>query len=140
MIDPDRVETMVLDASTVIGYLTPGDAHAEAAREILDADEWVTMAIHPHTLAEILVRPAKEDRLIAVSEALSRIGIERWDPDPDYPQRIAQARAATGLGLADCCPLDAAEQLGAKLATFDARLATVARERGIEVIGIDTGS
>ncbi len=136
MIALEDADSFVLDASTVIGYLTPGDAHAESAGQILDADEWVTLVVHPHTLAEILVRPAVQGRVGPVLQRLEQMGIERWSPDADYPHRIAQLRAATGLSLADCCPLDAAERLGATLATFDARLAAVARARGVEVLGV----
>ncbi len=128
-------EAVVLDASVVIGYLTAGDAHGDAAVAILDAEEWVDLIMHPHTLAEVLVLPARHGRTAMALDDLSRIGIGRWQPDEAYPARIATIRADTGLKLADCCPLDAAERLGARLATFDRTLARVARERGVEVVG-----
>ena len=134
--DP-AAEQVVLDASVVIGHLTAGDVHAEAAFRILNADEWVEFAIHPHTLAEVLVAPTRLGVPHVVHDLFEKFGVERWTPDADYPNRIAAIRAETGLKLADCCPLDTAEQLDAKLATFDSALARVARERGIEVLGVD---
>jgi predicted nucleic acid-binding protein len=49
------------------------------------------------------------------------------------PAALAGLRAATGLKLPDCCVLLAAEQVGGGLGTFDDRLATAARERGVPV-------
>ena len=129
---------IVLDASVVIAFMNAGDAHSDGAFDLLDEQEWDEFAIHPHTLAEVLVRPSSQGRADEALADLHRIGIERWMPDPGYPGRIAAIRAGSRLSLADCCPLDAAEQLGARLATFDARLAAVARGRGVEVIGIGT--
>ena len=135
-IEADDVQAVVLDASVLIGYLTPHDAHQVAAQRILDADEWVRFVLHPHTLAEVLVGPARRNEVGPALAAFDRAGIERWNPDPDYPRRIAVLRAESGLGLADCCPLDLAQQVGAGLATFDARLAAAARTRGVDTMGL----
>jgi predicted nucleic acid-binding protein len=48
--------------------------------------------------------------------------------------RLAGLRASTGLKLPDCCALLVAEAQGAALATFDDRLARVARSRGVAVL------
>jgi predicted nucleic acid-binding protein len=48
---------------------------------------------------------------------------------------LAGLGAATGLKLPDCCVLLAAEQVDGAVATFDDRLAAVARERGVVVHG-----
>lgn len=126
---------IVLDASVVIALMNAGDADSGAAFALFDEQEWDEFTIHPHTLAEVLVRPASQGRADEALADLHRIDVDHWAPDPGYAARIAAIRAGSRLGLADCCPLDAAEQLGARLATFDARLAAVARERGLEVIG-----
>ncbi len=131
------LERVVLDASVVIGYLTRGDVHQSAAIDILDADEWIEFAIHPFTLAESLVGPASRGEAELAISALESIGVESWSPDAGWPRRLAALRSSTELRLPDCCPLDAAEQLGAALATFDDRLARTARERGVEVLGAD---
>jgi len=138
-LDPEPVthDWIVLDASVVIGFLDVDDAHAITAYETLNADEWIEFMMHPHTLAEALVGAARRGMIDEAVAGLARVGVERWHPDQDAPRRIASLRATTRLALADCCPLDVAEQLGARLATFDDRLARVARERGIEVVGID---
>jgi predicted nucleic acid-binding protein len=52
----------------------------------------------------------------------------------DAAGQLAELRAHTGLKLPDCCVLLTAERHGpAEIATFDARLARVAVERGLAV-------
>jgi predicted nucleic acid-binding protein len=53
--------------------------------------------------------------------------------DDESPEKLAAIRAATGLKMPDCCVVLAAEQDGTDLATFDDRLASVAKTRGIRV-------
>ncbi|MBK6971069.1 MAG: hypothetical protein IPH29_18665 [Candidatus Microthrix sp.] len=48
---------IVADASALIAYLNPGDAHhADAVQGLIDVDQFV---VHPVTLAEVLVHPAR---------------------------------------------------------------------------------
>lgn len=53
----------------------------------------------------------------------------------DAPSRLARLRAATTLKMPDCCVLLAADQLADAIATFDDRLADVARNHGLAVWG-----
>lgn len=46
---------IALDASVLIGHLTPHDAHHAAATEILLNAAPGSMLVHPLTLAEVLV-------------------------------------------------------------------------------------
>ena len=124
---------MILDASVVIALRSPRDAHAErAARLVLDADRLI---VHPVTLAECLVVPARRGVADAVEAALRRdLGVEVWQPADDEPRRVAGLRAAVRIALPDCYPLALAEETGQPLATFDAALAEAAAERGVPVV------
>ena len=87
----------------------------------------------PITLAEVLVGPARSGALDRATAVLAELGVQDLGLSDVAPSRLAALRAATGLKLPDCCFLLAAEQQQAELATFDSRLASVARERGIRV-------
>lgn len=124
---------IVLDASVVIAMLSRADQHHRRAAEIVVAGG--DLLVHPVTLAEVLVGPARLGDAAGVSDALTSLGIRVDLPDAAQPGRVASLRASTGLTLPDCYVLDVAEVHRAPLATFDRRLATRARERGVEVIG-----
>ena len=55
--------------------------------------------------------------------ALAQLAITGLGLDADARARLAALRAGTGLKLPDCCVLLAAEQMQARVATFDDRLA-----------------
>ena len=124
---------IVLDASLLIAHLAVDDAHQDAAFEILDTED--DLLVHPLTLAEALVFPAKVGTEQADRARIESLGVELRDEDPDEPVRIARLRASTALKLPDCCVLATAARSDATLATFDRRLADAARERGIDVVG-----
>ena len=95
-----------------------------------------SLAASPVTLAEVLAGPARTGKLDRASAALAQPDINAISLDESAPVRLATLRAATSLKLPDCCVLLAAEQVGnATIATFDDRLATTARDRGIPVLG-----
>ncbi|GAB3749903.1 type II toxin-antitoxin system VapC family toxin [Microlunatus parietis] len=122
---------IVVDASVVIAYLDPADAHhghatsllAEAAREVL--------VTSPITLAEVLVGPARAGQADMIMNRLEQISIGTVELRGDAPRRLAQLRAATGLRMPDCCVLLAAEQIAGTIATFDRRLADQAESLGL---------
>ena len=124
---------IVLDASVLIAHLAGGDAHADRALDIIDTEE--ELAIHPLTLAECLVGPARVQREDEALETIERLGIEQLPFGADQPLALAKLRASTSLKLPDCCVLAAAIEAGARLATFDDKLARIARERGVETVG-----
>ena len=126
---------IVIDACVLIAHLEMGDAHAAQALEILDTED--ELAIHPMTLAECAVGPARLKQLTIFRQACDRLGLVVWQPDIDHPYRIAHLRATTPLTLPDCCVLDAARAQSATLATFDKTLAKVAQALGVIV---DDGS
>lgn len=60
---------IVADASALIAYLNPGDAHhADAVQGLIDVDQFV---VHPVTLAEVLVHPAQRPGVDLVGPAFS---------------------------------------------------------------------
>ncbi len=124
---------MILDASAAIALRSADDPHAPAvARVVIGADELI---IHPVTLAESLVVPARAGRTVEALRLLTEeIGIRVESSDSDEPARVADLRAATGIALPDCYPLALAERRADVLVTFDARLAGAARARGITVV------
>lgn len=124
---------IVLDATVLIAHLAGDDVHADRALAILDTEE--ELAIHPLTLAECLVGPARVHRDDEALEAIDRLGIEQLPFDTQQPLALARLRASTSLKLPDCCVLAAAIEAGARLATFDDKLARIARERGVETVG-----
>ena len=128
---------IVVDTSWIVALRDPGDDHHRRAvatsREIADEDA----VLHPATLAECLVAPA---RLGALEEATAglRASFDVAEIDPDAPLRWAQLRAATGLRLPDAIVLDTALHEGARaVATFDEQLAARASARGLGVLGAD---
>lgn len=123
---------IILDASVVIGFLRTSDAHHGDATAILA--ESGPFGIHTMTLAECLVGPERVGRRAEARARIAGAGIAelpRFDREADH---LAGLRATVGLRLPDCCPLLAAEQTAARLATFDSRLARVAGDRGIDVL------
>jgi predicted nucleic acid-binding protein len=126
---------IVLDSSVLIAHLDANDAQHSRATELLagiDVDE--PLGASTMTLAEVLVGPARTNRLSQAIDALARLGVEeiRWTGDASLV--LATIRATTGLKMPDCCVLLAAEQVRGQLATFDKALADTAEQRGIAVL------
>ena len=112
---------IVVDASVLIAYLDPNDAHHHAAVEVL-ADAVPPLVIHPVTAAEVLVGPARRGVAESVWADLVAIGIE-VSRSPIDPMQLAELRVATGCKMPDCCALALAAARQATVATVDARLA-----------------
>ncbi len=125
---------IVLDASVVIAFLDSADAHHAAAYEILASGAADDPVVHPLTLAEVLVAASRAGHGARLASDLATLGVRTDLPDAAQPLRLAELRATTRLRLPDCCVLDLASFHGATLATFDGRLATEARDRGLGVV------
>lgn len=127
---------IVLDASVLIAAMHPTDSHGRAAARIIRSHAGPgALAIHMVNLAEALVGAIKAGQEERVRRAVHLLVLQVCADDLDAPWRWASLRATTALRMPDCCALDTAQRRGAPLATFDERLAAVARDAGVEVVG-----
>lgn len=123
---------IVLDASVAIGFLDPNDEHHAAAVDLLKRHR-PPYAMHPLTLAEVLVGPALLGIDAAVLRDLRSIGVEQVGAGADEAVALARLRATHRLKMPATCVLATAQQHGVLLATFDDRLAGVAADLGLLV-------
>jgi predicted nucleic acid-binding protein len=112
---------IVVDASVLIAYLDPDDAHHSAAVELLVEAE-PPLLVHPVTAAEVLVAPVRRAMAEAVWADLVAIGVE-VDRTTIDPMQLAKLRVRTGCKMPDCCVLAVAIARDASVSTFDERLA-----------------
>lgn len=126
---------IALDASVLIAHLDQRDAHHDrAVRLLLDAADLEFVA-SPITVAEVLVGPARADRLSEARALLDALGVRQIALGPDGAMSLATLRAETSLTLPDCCVLLAARDAPAHtVATFDERLAKAAERIGLRVV------
>lgn len=125
---------MTLDASVLIALSDAQDIHHEdAASFIRRSASMHALLIHPLNLAEAAIRPTQEGLADHVRRIWEFLGMQVVGVDDELPWRLASLRAATGLGLPDCCVLDTAQQSASQVATFDDRLARRARELGVDL-------
>ena len=125
---------IVLDASVLIAYLDADDTHHEVAELLLAREVDDDFAANPITLAEVLVVPAQDGRLNVVLSVLGDLEVETVPFPAETAVRLAQLRASSRLKMPDCCVLLAAEDAGARVASFDDRLAQAAEDRGLPVL------
>ena len=126
---------IVLDASVLIAYLDGEDEHHEAAEALLAREIDDDFGANPLTLAEVLVVPARDDRLDEARLALRELEVEELPFPGDTAIRLARVRSETALKMPDCCVLLAAEQVGGRLASFDDGLRRAAIERSLQTVG-----
>jgi predicted nucleic acid-binding protein len=124
---------IVLDASVIIAHLDATDAYHERAKSLLLDVAGEPLGASPLSLAEVLVGPARAGQLDRARGALDELEVESVRLEDDAPERLAVMRAGTSLKLPDCCVVLAAEQTHGAIATFDDRLATTSRDRGLVV-------
>ena len=125
---------IVLDASVLIAHLDGRDAQHERARQLIAETGAEPLGANQITLAETLVAPARAGRIEDARLALDRLGVSELPLGDDAASRLAQLRSDTGRKLPDCCVLLAAEEGGGSIASFDADLIVIARERGLETV------
>ena len=125
---------IVLDASVLIAFLNPADQHHDRATEIMAAGAGDGFGVHQFTLAEVLVGGVRVGRANQLLADLRAIGVVPLEPAPNEPLILAELRATTGLKMPDCCVLAAALHHTVPLATFDARLRSVATSLGLSVL------
>ncbi|WP_166791825.1 type II toxin-antitoxin system VapC family toxin [Cryobacterium frigoriphilum] len=125
---------IVLDASVIIAFLNTSDVSHGASAVLLSQNLDRGFAVHPLTLAEVLVGGVRLGRASQLLADLTEMGIGALTPARDEPMLLAELRVTTGLTMPDCCVLVAALQESAPLATFDAALARAAVALGLRVV------
>nr|WP_241249661.1 type II toxin-antitoxin system VapC family toxin [Agrococcus sp. KRD186] len=121
-----------MDAGILIAAWNRSDVHYDLAYTVLEANASAVM--HSVNLGEALVYSVRQGEEARARAALEELRIRAAEPSPDEAFSLARVRAVTGLRMPDCCALVIAEHLGLPLATFDRRLAEVARSRGVTVL------
>jgi len=127
------VSRCVLDTDVVIGALDRQDAHHANASSLLLGmlDTGISLHLSVINYAETLVRPAQERQALRRAvDAIASLRIELESPTPAIARDAARLRGL-GISLADGFALATAQQLGAVLATFDARVRTAAATIGL---------
>lgn len=119
----------VLDASVLLALQFKADPHHFAATSIIESHG--ALAISTITLAEVLVRAARDDAIDQHLVRLARLDIAEIPIEQGSAPALARLRATTGLKLPDCCVLQTAITAGADaIATRDAQLRAVAAQYG----------
>ena len=124
---------IVLDASVLIAYLDDLDEHHRSALDILNRSD--SFGVPTLNLAETMVHGVRQGVADDMATAIAGVGIRELERLPRESRSLAVLRVETGLKLPDCCVVACAEAHEAGLATFDDRLARVARGRGLVVMG-----
>jgi predicted nucleic acid-binding protein len=137
------MKALVIDGSTALGFLMPGE-QAPGAIEALAALERGVPAFAPaHWPLEVanglLVAERRRRATHAVvTEALHVVLSLPIEIDAETARRVARETAGLarqyGLAVYDAAYLELAMRLGAALATGDAALARAAKKAGLEVV------
>ncbi len=114
---------IVVDASVLIAWLDDRDEHRVDAIDVLASVE--RFVVHPLTLAEVLVHPARGGREGEVRARLAAMGMG-VSAQPIDPVGLARVRASTRLKMPDCVVLACAQLHSAEVATFDEALRAAA--------------
>lgn len=125
---------IVIDASVLIAQFDARDAQHDRAVGALSAAGGEALGASTITLAEILVGPARVERLDDARGALQDLGVDELPLPTGAAARLASLRARTNLRLPDCCVLLSAQQERATLLTFDDRLGKRAGQIGVDVL------
>lgn len=125
---------IVLDASVLIAYLESEDDHHDAAEAMLAREIDDDFGANALTLAEVLVVPARNDRLAEARLALQELEVEELPFPGDTAVKLALLRSETGLKMPDCCVLLAAEHVGGRVASFDDGLRKAAVKRNLQTV------
>ena len=122
--------TTLLDANIIIALLNSGDVHRDRVADFLrtTADD---LCLPMLSLAEALVLQVRVGRGEQAEAKVLALGIRVLPGDLVGALSLAQVRAGTGLRMPDCVVLASAQQLGARLATTDAKLAAAALAAGV---------
>lgn len=85
------------------------------------------------TQAEVLVHPAKADKLEKFLKLISGLDLEITPFEASDSSKLASLRASTSLKMPDAVVLQQALKVNGSIATTDGRLAKVAQSKGVGV-------
>jgi predicted nucleic acid-binding protein len=125
------VESLILDASVLIGLLDTADSHHHrAVEEVERADEAERKLLAPASAySEALVAFARIGRVHDAREAIAGMGITIAALTAPIAERAAGLRARRdSLRLPDALVLATAHEEDGELLTYDAHLARTARQ------------
>lgn len=125
---------IVLDASVIIAYLDGENTQHPRSEELLAREIDEDFGVNSLTLAEVLVMPARKNRMDTVRTILRDLEVQELAFPDDTAVKLAQLRADTGLKMPDCCVLLAAVNAGARVASFDDQLIKAATARHLETV------
>jgi predicted nucleic acid-binding protein len=118
------VGAVALDASVAIGFLEPADAHHDRAVAWLGDCRGESLIMAASAYSETLVRPLARGLGDRVEAFVDGLEVEIVAADREIARRAAELRAAIeALRLPDALVLATARLRGARLLTFDERLA-----------------
>lgn len=127
---------IVLDASVVIAFLEPTDAHHESAAQLvvdLVAEGEHDLVLHPLTAAEVLagfVRFGTEEQAWADLASIGFV-VRGFGEGPVAALVLARTRMQSRLKMPDAVVLATALYGGGAVATYDDALRAAAQERGV---------
>jgi predicted nucleic acid-binding protein len=123
------VGALILDASVLIGLLDTADSHhARAIDDVEAADrEGEQLLLPASAYSETLVAFARTRRIQEAREAITSMGITVVSLTDTIAERAAELRAGhRQLRLPDAIVLATAQELGARLLSYDRRLSQLA--------------
>lgn len=123
---------IVFDARVLIALLDPADAFHGPTVDFVEEYEEFDFAASVLTVAESLVRPARNGIAEQIRAGLTRLSMLTIDVADDDILCIADVRASTRLRMPDAVALHSAERHGAQLVTTDRTLARAATDRGVQ--------
>ncbi|MDR0847852.1 MAG: type II toxin-antitoxin system VapC family toxin [Propionibacteriaceae bacterium] len=124
------VARVVADASFLIALLNPAETHHGSAVAYL-AQSNHHVAVHPVTLAEVLVGVVPAHQEESLLSDLESAGVSSAPPDVVDAAAMARARSTSGLKMPEAIVLATALAMSAGLATFDDRLRSAAQRQGV---------
>ncbi len=123
--------TLILDASVLIGLLDTADAHHSQAVDDVEAADLVgeKLLAPASAYSEALVSFARARRIRAARDAIAAMGITVTPMTSRIAETAAELRAAHDrLRLPDAIVLATAQDLNARLLSYDSVLAKIAGE------------
>ena len=125
---------IALDAGVLIAFVRCERRSSRRRRRDVRHQPVGALTIGPINQAEVLVRAARENRDQQMLADLRVLGITTTALPDDAATRLARLRANTRSKMPDCCVLLTAEQMSARVATFDNELKEAARSLGLAVV------